>query len=274
MSALLALSTCGCAPALSTFHPAHIAEKGHAQAEFGADAALALSRPREHVFWGIDAAYAARSSELSQEERLQLFKAAGGHALSPTAVTPHVGIGFTPVDRWEANLRYTSSSFRVGTRHQLSEMDKDGYDFTVGAGLAYFLRGYPLESGLEILELKDFWRWQIDVPILFGRRGEWFRLWGGPRLMLARFGTDIVLNLPAFNGYPGEQENGSFLGYAAYLGTQIGGAVGYKNLFVGFELTSAYIFGSGLIDAFGQRGFKFNLDGYIINPAIGVIAEF
>ncbi|WP_234023620.1 hypothetical protein [Sorangium cellulosum] len=204
-----------------------------------------------------------------------LFKAVGAHALSPTAITPHLGIGFTPVDRWEANLRYTSNSLRVGTRHQLAEIDKDDdYDLTVGAGLAYFVRGYPLESGLEMIEVDDFWRWQIDVPIMLGQRAEWYRLWIGPRLMLARFGADMVLHLPAFTGYPGEQESGSFTGYAVYVGTQIGVAIGYKHLFVGFELTGVSTFGSGLVDAFGKRGFKVDLDGYIINPAIGVIAEF
>jgi hypothetical protein len=84
------------------------------------------------------------------------------------------------------------------------------------------------------VELEDFVRWQFDFPILFGTKGTWYRVWGGPRVMITKFGTALVLNLPSIPGvFDGERELASLDGVGAYLGGQA--AAMDTNTYFGFE---------------------------------------
>ncbi|WP_437977648.1 hypothetical protein WMF11_12535 [Sorangium sp. So ce295] len=272
--ALLALWTCSCAPALSTLQPAHVAEKGHVQAELGLDVSIPTGTLASMVDAGVVLADAAESRELSEAERQALFEAGGALALNPPSVTPHLGIGYTALDRWEINLRTTGSAFRLGTRYQLLKSDRHGVDLTAGAGVGRYVMEFPVGSILGIVELEDFTRWQVDLPIQIGKAGTWYRVWGGPRLMFTTFDTALVLDLPAFTGYPGERELASFSGTGFYVGGQAGVALGYQHVFFGFELTMAEIFSSGELTVLGQRAVAVDLDSFIVYPSVGLMAEF
>lgn len=272
--ALLALWTCGCAPALSTFQPAHVAEKGHVQAELGLDVSIPTGAIASLIDAGLVLADVAESRELSDRERQTLFEAGGALALNPPSVTPHIGVGYTALDRWELNLRYTGSAFRLGTRYQLLKRDKDGVDLTAGVGVGRYVVGFPVVSILGIVELEDFTRWQIDLPIQIGTAGTWYRVWGGPRLMVTTFDAGLTVNLPAFTGYPGEHEIASFSGTGLYVGGQAGVALGYKHVFFGFELTLAEIFTGGELSVLGERAVAVDLDSFIIYPSVGLMVEF
>ncbi|WP_438028441.1 hypothetical protein [Sorangium sp. So ce233] len=272
--ALLALWTCGCAPALSTFQPAHVAEKGHVQAELGLDVSIPTGAITSVIDAGLVLADVAESRELSERERQTLFEAGGALALNPPSVTPHIGIGYTALDRWELNLRYTGSALRLGTRYQLLKRDKDGVDLTAGVGVGRYVVGFPVVSVLGIVELGDFTRWQIDLPIQIGTAGTWYRVWGGPRLMFTTFGAALAADLPAFTGYPGEHEIASFSGTGLYVGGQAGVALGYKHVFLGFELTLAELFTGGELSVLGERAVAVDLDSFIIYPSVGLMVEF
>ncbi len=133
---------------------------------------------------------------------------------------------------------------------------------------------FPVGSVLGLVELEDFTRWQIDLPIQIGTAGTWYRVWGGPRLMFTTFDTALVLDLPAFTGYPGERELASFSGTGVYVGGQAGVALGYQHVFFGFELTMAEIFSSGELTVLGQRAVALDLDSFIVYPSVGLMAEF
>ncbi|MGK3991645.1 hypothetical protein WME99_51850 [Sorangium sp. So ce136] len=272
--ALFSLWTCGCAPALSTFQPAHVADKGHVQAELGLDVSVPTGAIASVVDAGVVLANIAESRELTEGERVTLFEAGGALALNPPSVTPHIGVGYTALDRWELNLRYTGSAFRLGTRYQLLKRDKHGVDLTAGAGVGRYVIDLPVGSILGLVELEDFTRWQIDLPIQIGTAGTWYRVWGGPRLMFTTFDTALVVDLPAFTGYPGERELASFSGTGLYVGGQAGVALGYKHVFLGFELTLAEIFSSGELAVLGERAVAVDLDSFIIYPSIGLMLEF
>ncbi|HTN90491.1 MAG TPA: hypothetical protein VL242_42755 [Sorangium sp.] len=272
--ALLSFWACGCAPALSTFQPAHVADKGHVQAELGLDVSVPTGAIASVVDAGVVLANIAESRELTEGERLTLFEAGGALALNPPTVTPHIGVGYTALDRWELNLRYTGSAFRLGTRYQLLKRDKHGVDLTAGAGVGRYVIDLPIGSILGLVELEDFTRWQIDLPIQIGTAGTWYRVWGGPRLMLTTFDTALVVDLPASTGYPGERELASFSGTGLYVGGQAGVALGYKHVFLGLELTLAEIFSSGELAVLGERAVAVDLDSFIIYPSIGLMLEF
>ncbi|AUX40045.1 hypothetical protein SOCE26_014410 [Sorangium cellulosum] len=273
--ALLA-ATCatGCAPVLSTLAPAHVAPKGHVQATLGTDVSLPAGTIHSLVDAGIEAADAAGSRELSESERRTLFEAGAALALNPPSATPHLGVGYTALDRWELNLRYSGSALRLGTRYQLLQSDKHGVDLAVGAGVGRYVLGFPVGSFLDVVELEDFTRWQIDLPIQVGKAGTWYRVWGGPRLMWTTFGTRLVMNLPAFTGYPGEREIASFSGNGLYVGGQAGAAFGYKHVFFGFELTLVELFASGELDVLEEPTASVDLDSFIVYPSLGLMVEF
>ncbi|WP_437613588.1 hypothetical protein WMF20_12695 [Sorangium sp. So ce834] len=272
--ASLCLWTCGCAPALSTFQPAHVADKGHVQAELGLDVSIPTGTIASLIDAGVVLADVAESRELSERERQTLFEAGGALTLNPPSATPHLGIGYTALDRWELNLRYTGSALRLGTRYQLLKRDKDGVDLTAGVGVGRYVFGLPVASVLGIVELEDFTRWQIDLPIQVGTAGTWYRVWGGPRLMLTTFDAALTADLPAFTGYPGEREIAALSGVGLYLGGQAGVAFGYKHVFLGVELTLAEIFTGGELSVLGERVVAVDLDSFIIYPAVGLMVEF
>jgi hypothetical protein len=273
---LLALfSSLGCAPALSGMQPAHVAAKHHAQAEFGMD----VSIPTGTITDAIDAAQtlvsAAKERQLTEAEVQQVYQAAGATLLNPPSATPHVGLGFTVVNNLEISLRYATSSLRLGGRYQFLNKEKHGIDASAGLGLGYFILPLPLGDTLKIIELEDFTRFQLDIPVVFGTRGSWYRLWGGPRFMYTRFGTELKLTLPEIPGVsPGEVQLASFGGNGFYVGGQAGVAVGYKYVFLGFELTFVRLIMNGNLEVLQKPVTNIDLSSNIVYPALGLMGEF
>ncbi len=264
----------GCAPALSTFHPAHVADKGHFQAELGVDFAVPTGTIVEVIEAGVALSDAAQERELQPAEREEVFEAGVALALNPPSPVQHIALAYTPLDNWEIGLRYSVSAIRLGTRFQILENKKHGVDLSIGAGVARYVFEFPVPSLLDIVELEDYTRWQFDFPIQIGKSGNWYRVWGGPRIMLTTFGTALRMNLPPLTGQQGEVEIAAFSGTGAYIGAQGGFAIGYKHVFFGVELTLAQLFSGGELTALGQRALEVDLDSFIIYPAFGMMLEF
>lgn len=256
--------------------PAHVAPKHHAQAEFGMD----VSIPTGVITDAIDAADtlidAAGERELTDDEVNQLYRAASATVLNPPSATPHVGIGFTVVDNLEVSLRYATNQLRLGGRYQFLQKDKHNIDATVGLGLGYYALPIPLGDLFDpILKLDDFSRFQIDVPLVFGTRGNWYRVWGGPRFMYTRFSTELTLDILPIPGVSaGRAELASFGGNGFYVGAQGGVAVGYKYVFLAFELTVVRLIMNGDLVVLGKNIANFDLGSNIVYPAIGLMGEF
>lgn len=273
---LLATSSAGCAPALSSMQPAHVAPKHHVQAEIGMD----VSVPTGTIGKAIDAGYVladrAQSEKLTDEQINTLYEAGSALALNPPSATPHFGIGFTVIDDLEISARYSTNALRVGGRYQFLHKERHKVDASVGLGLGYYVLGIPGGDLLKVVELDDFSRFQIDVPLVFGTHGSWYRLWGGPRFMYTHFGIDLNLALPAITdiAYPGLREVASFSGNGYYIGGQGGVAVGYKYVFLAFELTMVELLMSGDLSVLKQTRATLDLDSFIVYPAIGLMGEF
>jgi hypothetical protein len=264
----------GCAPALSTFHPAHVAEKGHFQAEAGMDIAIPTGTIAEVIEAGVALVDVARQRRLETAERKELFDAGVAVALNPPSVVQHIGLAYTPLKNWEIGLRYSVSAIRLGSRFQILSNKKHDVDLSIGAGVSRYVFDLPVGSILGFVELEDFSRWQFDFPIQVGKSGDWYRVWGGPRIMLTTFSTALKMDLPAVTGYPGEVEVASFSGTGAYIGGQGGVAFGYKHVFFAVELTLAQLFSGGELNALGQKALEVDLDSFIVYPAFGLMLEF
>jgi hypothetical protein len=269
---LFSLLSFGCAPALSTFHPAHVAEKGHFQAEVGMDIAIPTGTIAEVIEAGVVLVDVARTRELAKAERKELFDAGVAVALNPPSVVQHIGLAYTPLKNWEIGLRYSVSALRLGSRYQILQNKKHNVDLSVGAGVARYVFDLPVGSILGFVELEDFSRWQFDFPIQVGKSGDWYRVWGGPRIMLTTFSTALKMDLPPVTGEP--DEVASFKGTGAYIGAQGGFALGYKYVFFAVELTLAQLFSGGELNVIQQRAFEVDLDSFIVYPAFGLMLEF
>jgi hypothetical protein len=264
----------GCAPALSTFQPAHVAPKHHVQAEVGMDVSVPTGTIVDAIETGVNTAVVAAAGEraLTDEEIEQIYRAGTGLVLNPPSATPHVGVAFTVIDNLEVGLRYATSSLRLGGRYQFLKKDVHRVDASIGLGVGYFLFGLPL-SGLPVLNLDDFTRWQFDVPILFGTHGNWYRVWGGPRFMYTYFSTELNLEIPNTNGF-GKVELASVNGHGFYVGAQGGVAIGYKYVFLGFELTLVQMLMRGQFEVLNQPVRDLDMDSFIVYPTIGLMGEF
>lgn len=262
----------GCATSLSTFQPAHVAAKG----SFSAEAGLDLSAPLGTIGKTIDGAKtlasAARSRELTPAEKQQLFDAGANLALNPPLFVEHVGITYSPFEHWELGVRYAAQAWRLGLRRQLMRQEVHGVDLTIGAGVQHFSFDLPIGDIIDVLEVDEYVRWNIDVPILFGTHSDYYRLWGGPRLVMSQFSTRIALHLPATQNMAAMTEQATVDGWGTYVGAQGGVAIGYRHLFVGVELTVVRMISAAHLTALGNAR-DVDLGGWVIYPGLALMGE-
>ena len=266
---LAALLAAGCAPSLATMQPAHVAPKGH----FEATAALEVGIPTGAIVSTIDAGRAlsdaAVHGSLTADQERRVFEAGINVLVTPPSAGPHVALAYSVAERLEIGVRYAGDGWRAGTRYQILRHQEAPLDLTVGIGLARSAFSIPLADFIPILELDDFTRWTVDVPILVGTSRSWFRVWAGPKLLWSRFGTALRLSIPR-----GNTEHATFEGNATYVGGQAGVAVGYRNLFLGVEMTLAEAFGSASVTATSLPTVRpVDFTGFVVYPAFGLMGE-
>jgi hypothetical protein len=267
---LAAAIAAGCAPSLANLQPARVAPKGHIQAAAGLEIGIPTGTLSRVVDGARTLADTAQTQQISDDQKWQLFDAGVNLAVSPPAVGPVFLGAYSFTDRLEGGLRYALGGWRVGGRFQLLRHEDGPFDMVVGLGVARAANEIPIDKVLPVVEASDFLRWTVDVPLLIGTSRSWFHVWLGPKFAYSTFSTDMRLNL-----VNDEIPLAAFSGHALYLGGQGGLAVGYRNLFLGAELTLGHM--SGSADATttlttAQR--STDLSGFVIYPAIGLMGEY
>lgn len=273
---LLGWLALGCSPALSSFTPAHVPKKGHVQAEAGFDVFVPTGTLRDTIEAAEALANAAENRELTQAEEREVFEGASALALNPPSATPHIGIGYSPLENFVIDGRYTVGALRLGARYQLLHRAEHGLDLSAGIGLGRYVYEFPVSGVIPIIELEDFTRYQIDLPLQLGISGDWYRVWGGPRLLATFYGTRLSLDYPTIPGAGANQPEdvmAELSGTGFYAGGQAGAALGYKKIFLGFELTLAQFWTSARLNAFGRR-MDVQLESFVIAPGIALMGEF
>ena len=261
----------GCAPALSSFTPAHVAPKKHVQAEAGFDISIPSSIG-DVVDQGATLSKAARGHELTRDEQQQLFRAGAALALNPPSLVTHLGLAYTPLDYFEVNGRLTSGAWRLGARYQVLDETKHSVDGSFSLGGGRYSYEFPVSDQIPLLKLEDFSRWQLDAGFLVGKHGDWYRVWAGPRLLLSFYGTKLSFQQPAIGVEAEKIVLASLDGAATYLGGQLGAALGYKHVFLGFELTVAKFWTSASIKVLDDER-NMDLDSFIVYPGLALMLE-
>ena len=263
----------GCAPGLSSFTPAHVPPRKHVQAETGFDVAVP-SGLGDIIDDGVATAKSASDHELTEAELQTLFRAGAALGLNPPSLVTHVGLGYVPLDHFEVNGRLMSGAWRLGGRYQLLSQAEHGIDGTVSLGGGHYSYEFPLGDRIPLLKLEDFSRWQVDASFLIGRHGSWYRVWGGPRLLQSFYGTELVFEQPSIPSVLEEKRRvlASLDGAGTYLGAQLGAALGYKYVFIGFELTVVKFWTRASVDFFGSQH-DIDLKSTVVYPGIALMLE-
>lgn len=261
----------GCAPALSSFTPAHVPAKKHVQAEAGFDVSIP-SNIGDLVDDGALIAKAANDHELTDAEQRRLFRAGAALALNPPSPVMHVGLGYVPLEHFEVNGRLSTGAWRLGGRYQFLNQLEHRIDGTLALGGGRYSYEFPLSDQIPLLKLEDFSRWQLDASFLIGTHGTWYRVWTGPRALMSFYGTELTFRQPNVNGLGEKIVLASLDGAATYLGGQLGAAVGYKKVFFGFELTCAKFWTNASLEILGSKT-DFAVDSFIVYPGVALMLE-
>lgn len=269
--AVLLLSSAGCATALSSFSPAHVPQKGKFQAEAGMDISVPTGAISKTIDAGKDAAdIASKTGALSTEEKRKVFDAGVNLLLNPPAFLQHAGLAYAPLHRTEVSLRFVGAGWRMGGRYQLLEQGvNSSWDLSMGLGATRQTFSFPVDNVIDILKIDDFRRYTVDLPIAFGRRGRWYRIWGGPRLLYTTGHTQMTLTIPGSSTV--EVATADSSGF--FYGTQTGFALGYQHVFIGFELNLVKFKGTADLTALGATR-NVNLDTFVVYPGIALMGEF
>jgi hypothetical protein len=258
---------------LSSFTPAHVAPKHHVQAEVGFDVSVPTGSINDIVGQAPKLADAAHDHELTEDEQRRLFRAGAALALNPPSLVSHVGVAYTLLDHFEIGGRLSPGAWRLGARYQLLEQARHGVDGTVSLGGGHYAYEFPFSDQVPLVHLEDFSRWQVDAAFLVGRHGDWYRVWGGPRLLVSFYGTELVFEQPSIPGVTTDKlVLASLDGAATYLGGQVGGALGYKHVFIGFELTMAKFWTSASLKLL-QNKHDLDLQSFIVYPGLALLLE-
>jgi hypothetical protein len=271
--ASLALALVACAPSLSTFQTAAVPAKGHVSAAVGLEGSIPVGSLIDAIDTGKEIGSKVEHGQtLTTDEKWKAFDAGMQLVLSPPSFGYHLAFAYVPVDRLELSLRYAGSALRFGARYQLLKRESGPFDMSAGLGVSRFTFSIPISDYIPILKVNDFTRWQIDVPVLIGTQNRWFRAWGGPRFVATFFDTSMTLDLQVE-----EPVLASLSGSAYYVGGQAGLGVGYRWLFVAFELTITEMIGSAQISApaiADSPSRTVDLNGLVIYPSFGLMGEF
>jgi hypothetical protein len=267
----------GCAPSLSTFQPAHVAPKGHFQMGAGIEMSIAPGSISDAVDTAKSASKKIKNEEpVTYDDKLAIFDGGIRLLLNPPLSIPaqHLMLAYVPLEHLEVSVRWAGGAWRLGTRYQILSQANGPFDLTVGLGASRFTYEFPMGDVIPVLKLDDFSRWAVDVPILIGTSRDWFRVWAGPKFLVTWFGTKLRFEIPSVK----ETDLATFDGHAYYFGAQGGVALGYKYVFLAFELTTMQMLGTAhsrtILGTAEPLSRDTSLSGFVVFPSFGLIGEF
>lgn len=264
----LACLTLGCAGTTSVFQPAHVAPTGHVQAEAGLDVVVPTGTLSQAIDAGKTLDKASQSRALTADEQRQVFGAGVALLLNPPSVLQHFGITYVPWARLELGIRYTSSAWRGAVRWQFLDQSEHGIDLSAGLGVQRFVYEFPVGDIVDILKVDNYTRWSVDVPVLAGQHGTWYRWWVGPRFIYSTFSAGLKLTLPNEDPHSATVE-----GSGVYLGGVAGVAVGYRWIFFAFETSVTQLMSKAHMRIDGNTRDQ-DIDSLVVVPGIALMAEF
>ncbi len=262
----------GCAPVLSTFTPAAVTPGPlHFRGALGVGATVPVGQLSELVD-AVDASgrQVAAGGSLSQAEREQLYNSAVGIVLAPPGVSPEAHARLGLGHGFDVGVRTTAADFRVDGRYQILRAERRApFDLSVGLGLSWGGFAFPISSVGDILDVQDYRRLAVEVPVLMGWSGRLGAFWFGPKFLANSYRASVSVRV-GNDSYEAMALNGA----SVYAGAQVGGMIGYRWIFLAAELTVMGMSGGAQINV-GNGAFQSrpSYGGLVVAPTVGVVLQ-
>jgi hypothetical protein len=260
---LTALPLVGCTTTLSTMQPAAALKKGDYHAAVGTGGNLAPGPI-------VDAFKTAKSIaddvnngvQPDAQDEQDFLTAALAIALNPPGVENEFAFRYGLGGGFDLGLRYTINSIQLEGKYQFLDEGPGGWAGSIGLGFGHHIFAGPVFDVLEFLQIDEFSRNDISVPLMFGRQpNDYVQYWLGPKYIASRYKIDAIFE--ATNAVENEA------GAMQYFGGTAGFALGYRYVWFMAELTVMnLIFNANVL------GEDRDLGGVVIYPAGGLMVRF
>lgn len=281
---LLALVASGCATNLSTLQTARTLEPK----QWRASAGLGVYVPAGQIGNALDlasdqAARLARAESGEEalptpDEQREMFNTAAALAVYPPGGVMELGVRYGVVRNVDVGARWSSSSWRLDGRWRFLH-DAEGTHVALGLGVekhSYDGLVFDLYEKLKSLaelfnyiELEDPSRWDAEAQILASKDiGRFLQPYAAFKYRAAFYSLPSVLTVTPPSGAPLVQRQ-EIEGVAHFVGGSAGLAMGYRQLWVFFEMSAAWLMSDAEI-----LGETTSLGGFTVYPALGIAARF
>ena len=269
----VAMVAIGCSPSLTTLTPARTTPAGHLSIVSGVEQ---ISTGGEHGALLEAAADLPNEDRTPTEQVVDVADATSAALVHAPALGYRIALAYGVSQRVEIGLSTSLNAVRGSFRYQFLRA-APGFYGVIGLGATAFLSGYPVGQITDEITVESFDRQELDLPLHFGYSGQIFHLWGGPKAVFARYGAEFGVCARRSEGRCARWANAQMDGTAAYLGGQIGIAIGYRRAWLAAELTVARL---GMNADMAVRDREVNeertlgLEGLVVSPAVGGIFWF
>lgn len=250
---LLGLLAPGCATTLSTMQTARPLAPGQVQVTGGMGVFLPVGNLIRVVDTGIDQGEEARDAveedrpyTLSEEAQQKLLTAGVALMVAPPGVNPELMVRVGVVDRVDVGVRYSGISLRVDGKVLLAHGGDAGrsYDVALGLGAARHFFSSPVIDVLEVVEMGDFSRYDVEVPLYVSADyGDVFKLYGAPKYVYSHTRLDARLVDYSKQGKPVSGFDATLPATVGshFFGSTVGMALGYRYVYLFAEVTGGYV---------------------------------
>lgn len=269
LAGLVVLS--GCAPALSTMTPAETTPARHVRGSVGIGVSVPTGTLGTLFGDAEDLAHRAVAREmLTDAQKRTLISDTAAILFNPPSVSFEVQGRYGISRRFDVGFRFATGALRLDGRFLALPPDNGRIGISVGIGLGYYALEIPVPSPLdEIIEIDDFTRYEIDLPLLAGWTWRFGHLWFGPKLVYTHYSTAMRATFPFDSSMLSADVGGS----SFYYGAQIGGAVGYRYVWLAAELSLMGVTGSATLEGFGEK-LDVSFGDFVLYPAVALLVQF
>lgn len=153
-----------------------------------------------------------------------------------------------------------------------------GLSGTAGIGISRYTLGLPgvPRFAKRIVDVSDFTRIDVDLPVLLGISHDVVHLWAGPKLVVSfmEAGVNVCTEVDTSNGNCTRRAEARLDARTIYAAGQAGIALGYKYAWLAFEFTGAYArteMKGTVTDGTTRENRKYTFNDFILYPVVGLI---
>lgn len=197
--AALLLSS-GCATSLATRQTARTLEPGHFSVDAAVGAEVPLGTIAQVAGVGtqqtqklLNAVQSQTPYAVTDQDKQDLVAAAVALVVNPPSFGWEGGVRAGLLPDLDLGVRYSVNALRADAKYRFFQDVQPESRLDVAAGLAVsrYLFSNPAFEALEFIDLGDFSRWDVEVPVYASREwGEWLRLYGAAKYIYSRTQVD------------------------------------------------------------------------------------